>query len=79
MLAGEGAVSFARKHSIQCLQPEALICPRSRRDWGLWKARLGSNQKSAQSWDTDDLRKVQDTVGAVTWDSAGHLASGVSR
>ena len=81
LLVGERAASFSRQQGIGCVPPEALICPRASHEWEVWKTRLETSQTTdeGESWDATDLRKIQDTVGALAWDRDGNLAAGVSR
>ncbi|KAF8135751.1 nucleophile aminohydrolase [Boletus edulis] len=63
-----------------------MIAPRAQQDWQRWRKRYddleGVTVGEAHGADTDatDLPQVamQDTVGAVVWDSEGNLAAGVS-
>jgi taspase (threonine aspartase 1) len=78
MLVAQGARAFAVSNGIPVCDPAALAAPRCIAEWEYWKTFVGS-PPSVQS---DDLRAavpMQDTVGAISWDSNGKLASGVSR
>ncbi len=76
LLAGSGAETFATIRGLPLVDPADLI---SRRRQRLWEARQRGEQGAAL---TDDAGKtiqvVQDTVGAVALDNAGHLAAATS-
>ena len=61
-----------------------MVSPRAKEDWQRWMKRY--DEVASES--TDELEAgtmalpqdaMQDTVGAVAWDSEGNLAAGVSR
>ena len=50
----------------------------------MWKERLVSGSTKSDpipqpSCSAEGLHNIQDTVGAIAWDSKGNLAAGVSR
>ena len=74
LLAGEGAVAFAREQGMDIGSSESLIVERERRRWE--SARQGKKKQtireSALSFGPSD------TVGAVARDEHGHLAAATS-
>ena len=82
LLVGEGARSFALDSGLECVTPESLVCPRAKHEWEIWKARLDATIEMStndSAYDPREIHKTQDTVGAVAWDTVGHLTAGVSR
>ncbi|KAJ3555771.1 hypothetical protein NM688_g2390 [Phlebia brevispora] len=81
-LAGGGAALFAHHKNLECVPPESLICPRTKQEWEMWKSQLELAEKlsrdHATTEDKDKFRRIQDTVGAVAWDTNGGMAAGVS-
>ena len=85
-LVSSGARAFAQRHEIETVDATSMVSPRAKEDWQRWVRRY--NEVASES--TDELRvdagtmalpqdAMQDTVGAVAWDSEGNLAAGVSR
>ena len=72
-----GASAFAQRQGIPTVTPDGLICPRTLSEWKMWKERLVSS--STKPDPAEGLHNIQDTVGAIAWDSKGNLAAGVSR
>ena len=83
MLVAEGARAFVEGRDVPCVSPDALICGRARAEWDAWVDRLraarDNRDAAAFAAATDELRRLQDTVGAVAWDRHANLAAGVSR
>lgn len=75
--------------------PEALLTDRTQHEWGIWMRRLeresqcsnpssttpvhGADRKAHHNDDDDRAPPFQDTVGAISCDSEGSMAAGVSR
>ncbi|GJE92216.1 N-terminal nucleophile aminohydrolase [Phanerochaete sordida] len=79
MLVSSGARAFAEERGIVCVAPDTLVSNRARAEWQMWKTRLDAAlSDNVQAHDKQDLRRVQDTVGAVVWDRQAGLAAGVS-
>ncbi|KAH8107903.1 nucleophile aminohydrolase [Cristinia sonorae] len=83
MLVSHGAQNFALRRDIECVVPGAMVSERSRREWVIWKSRLdtalASRHRPARlEEESSGLHAVQDTVGAISWDSGSSLAAGVS-
>ena len=82
-LVSSGAYKFAADR-VETVPDEALITPKTYKQWKKWKTRLDSSDDSS-TWinqvDTADerLEDIQDTVGAVAWHGSDGLAAGVSR
>ncbi len=73
LLAGMGAVRFAREHGImQCKKDDLLVG----RELDRWKGIQGDQKFSTK--DAFRKKKPQDTVGAVALDKNGVIASGTS-
>ncbi|KAH7888519.1 nucleophile aminohydrolase [Phlebopus sp. FC_14] len=75
-LVSSGAHSFATKHGLQTVSPENMISPRATDDWKKWMDRFNSQVEPESLPIPQDA--MQDTVGAVAWDSDGNMAAGVS-
>lgn len=63
-----------------------MVASRAKEEWQRWRKRY--DEAEATSTDVDELAAgpvvlpqdaMQDTVGAIAWDSDGNLAAGVSR
>lgn len=81
LLVSGGAQAFARQNGVDCVPSEALVCERALAEYNIWKERLvSSNRTNPCSVPSEHrrLRDIQDTVGAIAWDSTGNLAAGVS-
>lgn len=77
-LVGKGAYDFAVSKNLATVDPKMLVSPRAERDWNYWKGRI--NQSLCQNEQPlAQASLVHDTVGAVAFDSNGHVAAGVSR
>jgi isoaspartyl peptidase/L-asparaginase-like protein (Ntn-hydrolase superfamily) len=55
--------------------PESLVTARAVEERNVWITRLHTSEGQLK----EPARKLQDTVGAVAWDTKGDLAAGVSR
>ena len=81
LLVSSGAEAFARQNGVECVSPGALVCERALAEYSMWKDRLVAASETSPSnppTEHKHLHDIQDTVGAVAWDSAGNLAAGVS-
>ncbi len=73
LLAGEGAVAFAREHGMATCSSESLIVERERRRWqNAKRSKKQAIHESSLSFGPSD------TVGAVARDEHGHLAAAAS-
>lgn len=81
-LVSSGARAFAQRYGIETVDATSMVAPRAKEDWQRWMKRYD------EATSTDELEggttvlpqdAMQDTVGAVAWDSEGNLAAGVSR
>ena len=79
MLVSQGARTFATSNGIPTCDLTALLAPRCISEWEHWKKILGDSPASIQKQDQGTEMPMQDTVGAISWDSNGGLAAGVSR
>ncbi|KIJ67970.1 hypothetical protein HYDPIDRAFT_180069 [Hydnomerulius pinastri MD-312] len=76
-LVSTGAHSFALRNHLEIVPPVALISERARGEWRKWIERYNdANETSLPVTLPQDV--MQDTVGAVAWDSDGNMAAGVS-
>ena len=76
MLAGEGAERFARERGIECVDPGIFATDRRREALRrVLAAQAGTNGGVAPRTDAADRHG---TVGAVAFDSAGHVAAATS-
>jgi len=76
-LVSNGARAFADDSSVSTtVRPESLISPRAKEEWVKWKGFLDGTGTDAR--ELTALRDIQDTVGAVAWDTEGGMAAGVS-
>jgi len=74
LLAGSGAVRFAKEHGItQCAKDDLLVG----RELERWKE-VQKSKKDISTKDAFRKKKPQDTVGAVAFDRNGVIASGTS-
>ncbi|KAI0062868.1 N-terminal nucleophile aminohydrolase [Artomyces pyxidatus] len=79
LLAGAGAADLARSTGMTLVDRDAMIAPRARKDWEIWRDRLEKSHKDdSVATVRQSLHSLQDTVGAVAWDTSGNLAAGVS-
>lgn len=81
-LVSSGAHAFARRNKIETVEPTNMISPRAKEDWERWIARydeVGSTEERDAGTLVFPRDVMQDTVGAIAWDSEGNLAAGVSR
>jgi len=77
MLVSQGAYAFAVSNGVPTCDAAALVAPRCTAEWKNWKKMLVDSPPTP----TKDLAvemPIQDTVGAISWDSGGKLAAGVS-
>ena len=79
MLVSQGARTFAASHGVPTCDPTALVAPRCISEWEHWKKILSDPSSCIPIQDRGVGVPVQDTVGAISWDSSGKLAAGVSR
>lgn len=79
MLVSQGAHAFATSNGIPTCDATALVAPRCAEEWEHWKKVLVDVQSSTPPTDLRAEVLMQDTVGAICWDSNGKLAAGVSR
>jgi isoaspartyl peptidase/L-asparaginase-like protein (Ntn-hydrolase superfamily) len=79
MLVSQGAHAFATSNGIPTCDAAALVSPRCVEEWEHWKKVLADVQSSTPPTDLRAEMPMQDTVGAICWDSNGKLAAGVSR
>ncbi|KAN0090850.1 Nucleophile aminohydrolase [Tylopilus felleus] len=82
-LVSSGACAFAQTHGIETVDATSMVAPRAKEDWQRWMTRYDeatSHREREPGTGTTDLPQnaMQDTVGAVAWDSEGKLAAGVS-
>lgn len=78
MLVSQGAYSFAASNDVPTCDAATLVAPHSIAEWKNWKKVL-ADAPSTSAKDPAAEMPIQDTVGAVSWDSNGKLAAGVSR
>jgi beta-aspartyl-peptidase (threonine type) len=76
MLAGEGALEFARAHGIATCEPEELIVERERQRYRF--ARASASASPGDTSSTGGMVSPGDTVGAVACDANGHVAAATS-
>ena len=79
MLVSQGARTFAASNGIPTCDPTALAAPHSISEWEHWKKILRDSSSSTTKPDQGAEMPMQDTVGAISWNSNGGLAAGVSR
>lgn len=79
MLVSQGARTFAALNGIATCGLMALVAPRCVSEWEYWKKRLNDSPSSIPKQDQSAETVMQDTVGAISCDSNGKLAAGVSR
>lgn len=79
MLVSHGAHSFATRNGVETVAPEGMISSRARMDWRKWMERY-NNPSEVEDPGLEVITEdaLQDTVGAVAWDSCGNVAAGVS-
>ncbi|KAI5123050.1 hypothetical protein M0805_000485 [Coniferiporia weirii] len=87
-LVGQGARAFARSRGLQTCDPESLITEDARRSWQTWKARYetatcvdsgpDSGLLHPKLTSDGDYQELEDTVGAISCDTNGGMAAGVS-
>lgn len=83
-LVSSGAHAFAQRHGIETVDPTSMVASRAKEDWQRWMKRhdepgvasTGELEAGPVALPQDAM---QDTVGAIAWDSEGNLAAGVSR
>lgn len=78
-LVSQGARAFATSNDIATCDFAALVSPRCISEWEYWKRILADPQSSTPQTNPRVAMPMQDTVGAISWDSYGKLAAGVSR
>lgn len=79
MLVSQGARTFAASNGVSTCDFAALVAPRCISEWEHWKKTLVDLPSSTPQEDPSEANPIQDTVGAISWDSNGKLAAGVSR
>ena len=79
MLVSQGAYTFAVSNNVPTCDAAALVAPRCIMEWKNWKKMLADPPLSAPMEGLAGAIPIQDTVGAISWDSNGRLAAGVSR
>jgi len=79
MLVSQGARTFAASNDVPTCDFTALVSPRCISEWEHWKKTLVDLLSSTSQNDLNEAKPMQDTVGAISWDSNGKLAAGVSR
>ena len=79
MLVSQGARTFAASNGIPTCDFTALIAPRCISEWEHWNRTLVDLPSPTPQKDLNKAKPMQDTVGAISWDSNGKLAAGVSR
>src|SRR5258708_5227561 len=79
MLVSQGAYTFAASNGVSTCDAETLAAPHCIAEWKNWKKILADSQPSTLAEDLAAEMPIQDTVGAISWDSNGKLAAGVSR
>jgi len=79
MLVSQGARTFATSNGVPTCDLAALVAPRCISEWEHWKKILVDLPPSTPQKYLDVETPMQDTVGAISWDSNGKLAAGVSR
>ena len=79
MLVSQGARTFAASNGVPTCDFTALVAPRCVSEWEHWKRKLVGLPSFTPQKDLNEAKPMQDTVGAISWDSSGKLAAGVSR
>jgi taspase, threonine aspartase, 1 len=79
MLVSQGAYTFAASNNVPTCDAAALVAPHCISEWKIWKKILADPPPSLSKKDLAAEIPIQDTVGAISWDSNGKLAAGVSR
>ena len=79
MLVSQGAHTFATANGVPSCNLTALVAPRCISEWEYWKKILNNSPPPTLKRDRDAEVSMQDTVGAISLDSNGKLAAGVSR
>lgn len=79
MLVSQGAHTFATSNEVPTCDLAALVAPRCISEWEHWKKILVDLPSSTPQKYLDVETPMQDTVGAISLDSNGKLAAGVSR
>jgi taspase (threonine aspartase 1) len=81
-LVSSGARVFAQRCGIETVDETSMVAPRAKEDWQRWMKRydeVASTDEVERGTTALPQDAMQDTVGAVAWDSEGDLAAGVSR
>jgi len=71
MLAGEGALAFARE---QGFEETDLLTEQSKRDWQEWKQEHDDVSRPAPNIEDDAAENTHDTIGMLALDSQGRLS-----
>ena len=79
MLVSQGAYNFAASNDVPTCDSTALVAPHCIAEWTNWKGLLADSLPSPSTNYLAAGMPMQDTVGAISWDSNGKLAAGVSR
>ncbi|KAF8556129.1 N-terminal nucleophile aminohydrolase [Imleria badia] len=80
-LVSSGAHAFAQRHGIETVDGTSMVAPRAKQEWQRWVTRydeVASTDEHKGGTTVLPQDAMQDTVGAVAWDSEGNLAAGVS-
>jgi len=71
MLAGEGALAFAREHGFD---ETDLLTEQSKQDWQEWREKQSDAARPAPNIEDETGNETHDTIGLLALDAQGHLA-----